>query len=371
MALNPPNSMKKQIKLFDPVFGKEEEVTVLNTLKSGFWASGSGSGKVKQFENSFKDYLGSNGCVAVNNGTSALHLALSLIDLKGKDVILPSLSFVSTAHAIIYNGGNPVFVDVDPKTLCTDPNMVEEITTSKTKAVLPVHFAGYSCDLSAITKTCKKHNIALIEDAAHATGTTYKNKKIGTHGTAVCFSFHPAKNLAMPTGGAISLNGKNLKRHEDILKIRRWCGISNRKGASYDITELGWNFYMNELSAAVGIEQLKKLDVHNKKRKKTARQYSKELHVETKMPYNEECSYHFYWICVKNRDKFMRSMSHLGIETGIHYKPIHTMSMYKRYRTHLPVTEKIENQIVSIPTHPNLKDEDVSYIISEINRFTS
>ncbi len=368
MALNPPNSMKKQIKLFDPIFGKEEESAVLNTLKSGFWASGSGSGKVKQFENSFRDYLGVKGCVAVNNGTSALHLALSLIDLKGKDVIVPSLSFISTAHAVIYNGGNPVFVDVDPKTLCADPNLIEEMATGRTKAVLPVHFAGHACDLSAIIQTCKKHNIMLIEDAAHAAGTTYKNKKIGTHGTAVCFSFHPAKNLAMPTGGAISLNDKNWKKYEDILKIRRWCGISNRKGTSYDVTELGWNFYMNEFSATVGIEQLKKLDLFNKKRKKIAKRYSKELRIENKMPYNDECTYHFYWICVKNRSKFMKNMSELGIETGVHYRPIHTMSMYKKYKAYLPITEKIGNQIVSLPTHPNLKDEDVSYIISEINK---
>lgn len=360
--------MRKQIKLFDPIFGKEEADTVLNTLKSRFWASGSGTGRVKQFENSFKEYLGSNACVAVNNGTSALHLALSLVDLKGKDVILPSLSFVSTAHAVIYNGGNPVFVDVDPKTLCMDSRIVREVTTSRTKVILPVHFAGYACELSHIIQTCRKHNIMLMEDAAHAAGTTYKNKKIGTHGAAVCFSFHPAKNLAMPTGGAISLN-KNWKKYENALKIRRWCGISNRDGASYDVTELGWNFYMNEFSAAVGIEQLKKLDAFNKKRKKIAKQYSEELHIENKMPYHDECSYHFYWIRVKNRNKFMKNMNQAGIETGIHYRPIHTMSMYSKHKTYLPITEKIGNEIVSIPTHPNLRDNDVSYIISKINRF--
>ena len=360
--------MKKRIKLFDPIFGKEEESAVLDTLKSGFWASGSGSGKVRHFENSFRDYLGSKTCVAINNGTSALHLALSLIDLRGKDVILPSLSFVSTAHAVIYNGGNPIFVDVDPKTLCLDPNLIEEKITNKTSLILPVHFAGHACDLQSIIKICKKQKTMLVEDAAHAAGTMYKNERIGTHGTATCFSFHPAKNLAMPTGGAISLNDKDWKKHEDVLKIRRWCGISNRRDFSYDITELGWNFYLNEFSAAIGIEQLKKLDSLNKKRKKVAKRYSKEIRIEDKMPYNEECSYHFYWICIKNRDGFMKKMSQMGIETGIHYKPIHKMKLYDS-RIKLPNSEYAGEHIVSLPTSPNLTDSDVSKIIHYVNTF--
>lgn len=363
--------MKKSIKLFDPVVGREEEKSLLNALRSHFWASGSGSGKVKQFENRFRGYVGAKNCIAVNSGTSALHLALSLIDLNGGEVILPSLSFVSTAHAVIYNGGKPIFADVDPKTLCMDPTSVKGLLTSKTRAILPVHFAGLACDLDSINKICKKHNIVLIEDAAHAVGTTYKNKKIGSHGTAVCFSFHPAKNLAMPTGGAITLNGKNSAAHEHVLKTRRWCGISNRQGSSYDITQLGWNAYLNEFSATIGIEQLKKLDLMNKKRRRTAKRYSQEIKLETKMPYNEECSYHFYWICVENRTEFMKKMSKLGIETGIYYRPIHTMSMYKSYRARLPYTKKIGKNVVAIPTHPNLNDNSVDRIIDAINKFSN
>lgn len=362
--------MKNKIKLFDPIFGKEEEKALLSALKSKFWASGSGSGNVKKFEELFKKYVDAKSCIAVNNGTSALHLALSLLNIKGKEVILPSLSFVSTAHAVIYNGGKPVFVDVDPNTLCIDHTQIEEHISNKTKAILPVHFAGLACNLERISKTGNKHRISIIEDAAHAAGTEYKSKKIGKHGTAVCFSFHPVKNLAMPTGGAITLNGKESPLHENILKIRRWCGISNRQGSSYDITELGWNFYMNEFSAAIGIEQLKKLDLLNKKRRRIANRYHKEIKLAQKMPYNEECSYHFYWICVENREKFMEKMDHAGIETGIHYRPIHTMSMYQKYKAHLPNTTKIGKSVVSLPTHPNLTDDDITRVITCVNKFS-
>lgn len=363
--------MKNQIKLFDPVFGKEEELALLRALRSGFWASGAGNGNVRKFEDQFRRYIGAKSCVAVNNGTSALHLALSLIDIKGKEVVLPSLSFVSTAHAVVYNGGKPIFVDIDPDTLCMDPASIEDHVNGKTKIILPVHFAGLACDLDNILKICNKHDISVIEDAAHAAGSTYKNKKIGIHSTAVCFSFHPVKNLAMPTGGAITLNGKETSSHENILKIRRWCGITNRQGPLYDITQLGWNFYMNEFSATVGIEQLKKLDSLNKKRRRVAKRYYLEIELDRKMPYDEGCSYHFYWICIENRTKFMKEMRDAGIETGIHYRPIHTMSMYRNHKTFLPHTEEVGKSVLSIPTHPNLSDDDVTKIISTINKFNN
>lgn len=362
--------MQKMIKLFDPVIGREEELAVLKTLRSHFWASGAGGRNVLKFEQSFKEYVDTDSCVAVNNGTAALHLALSLFDIDKKEVILPSLSFVSTANAVIYNGGIPKFVEIDPCTMCLDTDSLEDSITTKTRIILPVHFAGMPCDLDRINKICKKNDCILIEDAAHAAGTTYKKRKIGTHGTAVCFSFHPVKNLAMPTGGAITLNSKKSQEHKKILKIRRWCGISNRKDLIYDINQLGWNFYMNEFSAAIGIEQLKKLDKLNKKRNQVAKRYSEELVLENKMKYDENCSYHFFWICVKNRNHFIKNMKEAGIETGIHYKPIHTMSLYKSYRTRLPITEKIGEEIVSIATHPNLTDDDVSKIIKSINKFS-
>ena len=358
----------KKIKLFDPVIGKNEEKAIKKILHSHNWASGAGGGSVYEFEKKFSDFLGSKNCISVNSGTAALHLGLSLFDIKNKEVILPSLSFVSTAHAIIYNGGIPVFVDVDPKTLCIDPKEIEKAITKNTRVILPVHFGGIPCDLQKISKISKKFGLSIVEDAAHAAGAKYDGKKIGNHGHCVCFSFHPVKNLAMPSGGAITINSKNNKQFSKILKSKRWAGITGRKGSSYDVSNLGWNYYMNEFSAAIGIEQLKKLDKTNFQRKKIGKRYSKELEIEEKMPFDENGSYHFYWIQVKNRKNFMKKMSENKIETGIHYNPIHKMSLYNS-KTILPITEKAGNRIVSLPTHPNLTDNDLNRIIKIVNKF--
>jgi perosamine synthetase len=360
--------MKKQIKLFDPVIDKDEINSVVKTIKTKFWASGAGGPNVNLFEKKFNKYIGSNTCVTVNSGTAALHLALSLYDVKNKEVILPSLSFVSTAHAVVYNGGKPIFADINPHTLCIDPKEIERNITKKTKAIIAVHLGGLSSNIFEIKKICKKHNLTLIEDAAHATGSSFRGKKIGTHGDAVCFSFHPVKNLAMPTGGAITLNNKN-KKFDSLLRSKRWCGISNRDGQTYDVTNLGWNYYMNEISAAIGIEQLRKLDRLNNYRKKIAKKYYEQIKLDDKMPFQKECAYHLYWIRVKNREKFMKNMTEEKIETGIHYIPIHRMKLY-RNKTKLPVTELVGDEIVTIPIHPNLTNLDVDRIIKSVNRFS-
>ena len=361
--------MKRQIKLFDPSIGPSESKIISQVLKSKSWASGSGAGNVYKFEQQMKQYLGSNECIAVNSGTAALNLSLSLAEIKNKEVILPSLSFVSTAHAVIENGGKPIFVDVEPDTLCINPKEIIKAITKNTKLILPVHFAGMPCDMSRINKISKKYDLLLIEDAAHATGSTYNNKKIGTHGTAVCFSFHPVKNLAMPTGGLIALNHKQSKKFKKLLDAKRWCGITDRVGSDYDIKGIGWNYYMNEFSAAIGLMQLKKIDKMNKIRQKNAEKYYNEINLEHKMPFKSGCSYHFYWIMVENREEFRAKMAKKGIETGIHYKPIHHMTMYKQKRK-LEITDKISKQIVSIPTHPNLKQNEVDFIVKCINDFS-
>ena len=360
--------MKKKIKLFDPSIGKDEKQKISQVLESKFWASGSGTGNVSKFENQFKKYLGSDDCIAVNSGTAALNLALSLIDIKNKEVILPSLSFVSTAHAIIINGGIPVFVDIEPETMCIDPNEIQKSITPKTTTILPVHFGGFPCNLKNIQNIADRHNLTIIEDAAHATGATYNNKKIGSYGTATCFSFHPVKNLAMPTGGLISINHKNHKQFRKTLLARRWCGITDRIDSEYDIKELGWNYYMNEFSAVIGLAQLKKLDKLNNVRKNIAKFYDKQINVEHKIPFDKRCSYHLYWICVNNRNQFRKELSNRGIETGTHYKPIHKMSFYKSTNKILN-TEKVAREIVTIPIHPNLTQSQLDYIIESINKF--
>ena len=359
---------KNKIKLFDVIVDDAEKKATVSVLNSKFWASGSGVGNVIKFENKFKKYIQSNACIAVNSGTAALNLALSLFDIKNKEVILPSLSFISTAHCIVENGGIPVFVDIDSKTLCIDPEKIRKTISKNTTAILPVHFGGMPCNLKKIHKLAKNHNLNIIEDAAHAVGTTHNNKKIGSHSSIVCFSFHPVKNLAMPNGGLISINHPKYEKFRKQLFARRWCGITNRNNSDYDVKELGWNYYMNEFSAVIGLEQLKKLERLNKIRKKIAKKFCNEIHIEEKMPFDKNCSYHLYWILVKKRQEFRNKMNDVGIETGTHYKPIHQMSMYKNNQK-LPITESIGQKIVTIPIHPNLKEVEIQKIIKSVNKY--
>ena len=361
--------MAGKIQLSKPLVTSAEESIINKVIKSHFWASGSGVGYVKKFENSLNKFTGSNTCIGVNSGTAALNLALSLFNLKNKEVLIPSLTFVSTAHAVILNGAKPIFVDVNPETLCIDEKQIQNSITKNTKAIIPVHFAGFPCNLTAIRSICKKNNLCLIEDAAHAIGSTFNNKKIGAHGDAVCFSFHPVKNLAMPTGGAITINHKNHKKFRKQLESRRWCGISDRNNVDYDVHELGWNYYMNEFSAAIGLVQLKKLNEMIKTRKRIAKFYDREINLENKIPYSIDCSYHLYWILVENRKQFRKKLANEGIETGTHYKPVHHMSYYKNKKS-LPITEKISNEIVTIPIHPNLTDNQLSKIVHFVNKFS-
>ena len=354
------------IKLFFPTIDDLEIKATIKTLKSGFWASGTGVGNVKKFENLFKKYTNATECVAVDSGTAALDLALKVVDINKKEVLVPSLTFVSSINAIKYNGGIPIFVDVKPDTLCMNPKDLENKITKKSKVILPVHFGGYSCDMDEIKKISKKNKLLVVEDAAHATGSKFKNKKIGSIGDLTCFSFHPVKNLAMPKGGAITLNYKN-RNLKTKLNSLRWCGISNRKEQFYDVTELGYNYYMDEISSAIGIEQLKKINKFNSRKYKIAKKYHKEIKCLEKMPISKDCSYHLYWILVKNRNTFLKNMKKKGIETGIHYLPVHKMKLYKS-NIKLKVTEKVTKEIVTIPIHPSLKNSEVDYIIKTINQ---
>jgi|TARA_B110000467_G_scaffold29583_1_gene26615 dTDP-4-amino-4,6-dideoxygalactose transaminase len=356
------------IKLFEPHISNDEIYAATSILKSKFWASGGGVQKVSEFEEKFQKFVCTKKCVAVSNGSAALTLALSMFNIKNKEVLVPSLTFVSTVHAIIENGGKPIFVDVDPSDLCMSINDLNDKISKKSSMILPVHFGGIPCDLDKIKKIAKNYSLSVVEDAAHACGASFNSKKIGSHSDAVCFSFHPVKNLAMPSGGAICINTKNPTNFVNDLKSKRWCGIKNRKGYDYDVSKLGWNYYMNEISAAIGIAQLKKLPKLNNFRKKIAKAYHDELKVSEKMPFQKNSSYHLYWISVKNRDDFMKKMKKSGIETGIHYNPVHKMTMYKKFKAVLPITEKISKNIVSLPIHPNLTDKEIYFIIDTVNK---
>jgi len=360
--------MKNKIKLFSPKINKKEIIASRHTLESYNWASGAGNNLVKKFEEKFCNYIGAKECVAVNSGTAALHLALNLANIKGKEVLVPSFTFVTTVHAIAYNGGIPIFVDIEPKTLSIDLDDLENKITRKTKAVVPVYFGGFPLKMEKLKKIARKKSLTIVEDAAHACGTKNKKKIVGSENEFCCFSFHPVKNLAMPKGGAITINTKNSKKVKKKLNSLRWCGIDERKGAFYDVTSLGYNYYMDEISASIGIEQLKKIQSSNKKRYDIAKRYSVELNLNKKMPLDKDSSYHLYWIRVKNRKKFMEKMMKSGIETGAHYPPVHLMTYYKK-KTLLPNTEQVGKDVVTLPMHPNLTDEEINFVIKKANSF--
>lgn len=356
------------IKLFDPHVTEEEVLAAREVLESHHWASGAGTHKVREFESRFNDYLGSKKVVAVNSGTAALHLALSVLGVVGKEVLVPSLTFVSTAHAAVYNRSKPIFVDVDPYTLCMDPADVEKKVGRKTVAIVPVHFGGMPCKMDEIQKIARERKIAVVDDAAHACGGKYRGKRIGSTEMMTCFSFHPVKNLAMPTGGAISIN-KSVGAFKKKLDSMRWCGIDDRKKYLYDVTSVAPNYYMNEISAAIGLVQLNKLDRLNSRRKEIAKRYAQEIKLEHKMPYSDNCVYHLYWIMSGHREELVRHLEGKGIEVGMHYRPIHTMSAYRSSKTNTRVTDNAGKKIVTIPIHANLSDDDISHVIKSINSF--
>ena len=356
-----------KIRVAEPNIEEDDAKAVYNAVKEKC-LSGSGPYN-KQFEKKFAEYIGTKYAIAVNSGTAALHLSLEVLGINGGDeVITTPFTFAATSNVIIMQNAKPIFVDIEPETMCIDPNEIQKSITPKTTTILPVHFGGFPCNLKNIQNIADRHNLTIIEDAAHATGATYNNKKIGSYGTATCFSFHPVKNLAMPTGGLISINHKNHKQFRKTLLARRWCGITDRIDSEYDIKELGWNYYMNEFSAVIGLAQLKKLDKLNNVRKNIAKFYDKQINVEHKIPFDKRCSYHLYWICVKNRNQFRRNLFNRGIETGTHYKPIHKMSFYKSSNKILN-TEKVGKEIVTIPIHPNLTQSQLDYITESINNF--
>ena len=356
-----------KIKIHDPFFGREERRAVEKVFESHLWASPKDNNKASEFEKKFQSYLECDECVAVDSGSAALLLSLSLMDIKNKEVIIPSFCHISLANAVVHNGGKPVFVDINPKNLCLDVDLVKKAITKKTKAIVPVHFGGIPCDINKLKELSKNYKINLIEDAALATGSNYKNKKIGSHSELVCFSFHPVKIIAAPKGGAIALNGSNSKKFKKILSALRNSGISQQSPNS--VSQVGWNSYMNEFSAAICLEQLKKLNKMISIRYQIAEQYHNKISIDEKMPLEKSCSYNFYWLLVKNPRIFTKKMRENNIEVGNYHPPTH-ISQYYQTTKKLVNTEFIAKHHVLLPTHPNLSTKDVEKIIKLSNKFS-
>ena len=352
-----------KIPIAKPIIGDEEIEEVIKVLKSGFIAQGP---KVTEFEKEFAKYIGAKYGVATNSGTAALHIALLACGIKkGDEVITTPFSFAATGNSILYTGAKPVFVDIDPETFNIDPEKIEISINEKTKAIMPVHLYGQAAEMDKINDIAKKHDLFVIEDSAQAHGSQYKDKKAGNLGDMGCFSFYPTKNMTTSEGGIITTNNKELAEKSRIFRAH---GETKR----YEHSVLGYNFRMTDISAAIGLAQLEKIDEFTKKRIANAKYLTKELKdirgiTTPKVLDGVKHVYHQYTIKVDgNRDELVKFLNDNGIGTGIHYPiPIYKQELYLNlgYNDRLKETEKAANVVISLPIHPSLSKDDLATIV--------
>ncbi len=351
------------IPIARPDIGEEEKRAVLGVMDSGMLAHGEW---VKRFEGEFSNYIGTKYAVATTSGTQALILALEALDVRGKDVLVPSFTFIASATSVIRAGGRPVFVDVDEGTFNMDPDDLERKITENTGAIMPVHLYGQSADMDRIMEIADEHSIPVLEDACQAHGALWNGKKVGSMGTAAAFSFYPTKNMTTGEGGMITTNEPELAERIRMLH-------NHGQAERYRHTELGWNFRMTNIAAAIGIEQLKKLDSHNDVRRRNAALYDSLLPDEIKPVVDGRAYhvYHQYTIRTNKRDALVEEFKKEGIGFGIYYPiAIHQQEIMKKlgYTAELPVTERLVDEVISIPVHPLVSEEDVRRVAEVINR---
>ena len=373
--------MKWKYPLSDIDFGKEEEQAVLRVLRSGWLSTGP---VTERFEKAFSEYLGGGYAIAVSNGTAALHLALAAVGIKGGDeVILPSLTFVATANAVLYVGAKPVFADiVGADDLNISPQEIEKKITRKTKAILVMHYGGNPCDMGSILRIAKKYRLYVVEDASHAPGSEYRDRRCGLIGDVGCFSFFSNKNLATGEGGMVVTQDKELAEGARRMRSHGMEALSWDKYrghlSSYDIKGLGYNYRTTEIQSALGLVQLKKLDRNNRKRKKLAEIYRNELREvkEISIPFSLVKgipSYHLFPVLVApfvDRNRVMERLKEFGIQSSIHYPPVHLFSLYRNqfgYRKgNFPTTEEVSQREMTLPLHPLLDTRDAKWIVKKL-----
>jgi dTDP-4-amino-4,6-dideoxygalactose transaminase len=341
--------------------------------------------KTIEFEKLIAKYTGAKYTIAVNSCTAALHLSLIALGIgEGDEVITTPFTFAATANVIIQVGAKPVFVDIKKDTYNIDPEEIKKAITPKTKAIIPVHYAGQPCEIDKIMKIAKKHNLFVIEDAAHAIGAEYKGRKIGTIGDLTCFSFYATKNMTTGEGGAITTNNKKLAEKIKILRLHgmsrdAWKRYSKRGSWYYEIKECGWKYNMTDIQAAMGIVQLKKLDKFIEIRRKYVQIYNRELSkikgiiTPYEMP-NVKHVYYLYPILLKNydRDKFINKMTKNGIQCSVHFIPLHLHPFYRKKfgfkRGDFSNSEWVYEREVSLPLYPKMEEKDIKFIINAIKK---
>jgi len=367
------------IPVFRPWFGEEEVAAVREVLLSGWVGPGP---KVEAFEAQFSDYVGAQFAVSVNSCSGALFLALKVLDVAEREVITTPMTFVATNHAILQNGGTPVFCDIEPDTLNIDARSVADLVSDRTAAIVVMHHSGHPCDMDAILDIARPRGIPVVEDAAHACGARYKGRMAGNLGTIGCFSFHALKNLCTCDGGMLTTNDAGLAER---LQRLRWMGITKgtwerfRKNGmprrwDYDVTEVGYKLHMNDLNAAIGLVQLGKLESANAQRREVVSQYNRAFSDVPwlQRPVEKPCvrsSHHAYVVRAPDRDRLISYLGAHEIDAGVHYKPNHLHSIYAPYRRDLPVTNSVWPQLVTLPLYPSMSEAEIGMVIERVKSF--
>jgi dTDP-4-amino-4,6-dideoxygalactose transaminase len=370
--------MNWRVPLSDIDFGPEEEQAVLNVLRSRWLSMGS---VTRQFEGEFAALLRAKHCLAVTNGTAALHLACLAVGLKpGDEVIVPSLTFVASVNAVRYTGAVPVFADIESLDwLNISPAAIEASITEKTRAILVVHYAGYACDMPAILNIADRNHLAVIEDAAHAAGSELYGRMLGTWGDVGCYSFFSNKNMTTGEGGMLATDDEALAERLRILRSHGMTSLSwdrhQGHASSYDVVDLGFNYRIDEMRSALGRVQLKKLPANNQRRKQLTTLYREllaELAPDLHIPFLERrgaACYHIMPVLLPagaDRVQFMERMKAQGIQTSIHYPPVHCFHIYQEAgvsgRNALRRTKEAAAREVTLPLYPTMREQQVEWV---------
>ncbi|OYT48352.1 MAG: aminotransferase DegT [Desulfurococcales archaeon ex4484_42] len=361
-----------RIKVNQPFIEDDEIRAVIEVLKSGYLTSGK---YTEEFEREFARYLNVRHVVTVSNGTIALYLAYKVLGIgPGDEVLVPDFTFIATASMAVVNGAKPVFVDIDPETYTMDPHDLERKITERSKVIVPVHLFGHPAPMDEIIKIARERGIYVIEDCAQAHGAEYRGIRVGSIGDLGVFSFYATKNLTMGEGGAIATSSDEIAEQVRLLR-------NHGQSRKYHHIMIGWNFRITELQAALGLQQLRKLDRMNKRRREIAKLYLEELsNVEgIRLPVERPWAkhvYHQFTIWVKKevlRDKLREYLARNGVQTSIHYpEPLHIQPAFKGLVSNhncCPNAVRASRHVLSLPMHPGLKDEEVMYVAKLIKEY--
>ena len=372
--------MKWKVPFFDLVLGDEEKQSVLSVIESNWLTAGP---RIAEFESAFSAATGGGFLsVAVSSGTAALHLSLLALGVgSGDEVIVPSLTFVACANVIRYVGATPVFADVTSE-LDWDVSPADVATkiTPRTRAIIVVHYAGYPCDMDQFLVLSQKQGLALVEDCSHAPLGTWKGRPLGTFGDTGCFSLYSNKNMTTGEGGMVVSRNQQLIERFRILRSHGITASTYQRfkghAYGYDVAELGYNYRLDEIRAALGIEQLRKLPAFNAQRKERVERYRHLIADKlpsVRVPFVErrtDSSYHIFPVLLPGneevRNNTLRGMAERGIQCSIHYRPIHTFSAYQGVSADVPVTDRIASSILTLPLFPSLSDAQMDLVVEEL-----